>query len=318
MNGRTITTAPINVIGAKTYSERDPRPIRSRPAPTATKTAFKTLRSPEGSSGAGTDFTPMTATTPITAVRGRSPRNTHRQPTVSAIQAAITGPITDGSIQALEIKANICGRCSSGYIRPMQTYDVAGIAPAPTPCRKRPRTNTIMVGAIPPATRPTAKIMRPTMKGRAGRIRSAAVPAITTPTSVPRKNALKTHPYSARSPRSDSTTGMTVATDIDSKATNVTISTRPEVSNRRSGEKTPPALTTPTRAPEAVSGTCHRRRIGRAPPPGFEPGTCRVETGCSIQLSYGGRVLSKRTPKPQARNSRHMIPFRARALPVVC
>ena len=31
-----------------------------------------------------------------------------------------------------------------------------------------------------------------------------------------------------------------------------------------------------------------RPRPPRVPPPGFEPGTCRVETGCSIQLSYGG------------------------------
>ena len=50
--------------------------------------------------------------------------------------------------------------------------------------------------------------------------------------------------------------GMTVATDIDSNATKVTMSTRPEVSKRRSGAKTPPDLTMPTRASVALSGTC--------------------------------------------------------------
>ena len=45
------------------------------------------------------------------------------------------------------------------------------------------------------------------------------------------------------------------------------------------------------------------------PPPGFEPGTCRVETGCSIQLSYGGVPPGYAPPRTGLRTPSAVLTF---------
>ena len=52
------------------------------------------------------------------------------------------------------------------------------------------------------------------------------------------------------------------------------------------------------------------------PPPGFEPGTCRVETGCSIQLSYGGVPPGYAAPRTALRTLGP--PFRLAGTPTLC
>lgn len=46
------------------------------------------------------------------------PRNTQRQPTVSAVSPATAGPTSDGTTQAVEKAAKIRGRSSAGIRRP--------------------------------------------------------------------------------------------------------------------------------------------------------------------------------------------------------
>ena len=77
-------------------------------------TALSRFDSPEGSSGAGMRATPARANRPITPQSGSRPRNTQRQPNAEPMTPASAGPATDGMTQALEIRANIVGRCSWG------------------------------------------------------------------------------------------------------------------------------------------------------------------------------------------------------------
>ena len=77
-------------------------------------TAFSRFDSPDGSSGAGMRATPARAISPITPHSGSRPRNTHRQPSAEPMTPARAGPATDGMTQALEMRANIVGRCSCG------------------------------------------------------------------------------------------------------------------------------------------------------------------------------------------------------------
>ena len=78
------------------------------------------------------------------------------------------------------------------------------------------------------------------MNGAAVPRASAARPASTAPTIVPRKKPEKTHPYRPTPPRSSATAGITVEMARDSKATSVTVRTSPAVSRRRPGAHTPP------------------------------------------------------------------------------
>ena len=152
----------------------------------------------------------------------------------------MTGPISPGTTQAVDITANMRGRQRSGYPRDIATYATAGTTPAPRPCTARPATSTVMLGAVPPMTRPAAKKTRPASIGQPSGTRSAQVPASTMPMRLDSRKALNTHPYSRRSPRWRLTTGSTVAMASASKATRVTASTRPVVRDRRSGAHTPP------------------------------------------------------------------------------
>ena len=152
----------------------------------------------------------------------------------------MAGPISPGTTQAVDITANMRGRQRSGYPREIATYATAGTTPAPRPCTARPATSTAMLGAVPPMTRPAAKNARPASIGQPSGTRSAQVPASTMPMRLDSMNALNTQPYSRRSPRWRLTTGSTVAMASASKATRVTASTRPIVSDRRSGAHTPP------------------------------------------------------------------------------
>ena len=110
-------------------------------------------------------------------------------------------------------------------------------------------------------TRPTENIASPIANGMAGRMRSAAPPASTTPTRLPRKNALNTQPYSQMSPRSCSTSGITVATANDSNATSVTMRTMPTVRSRTPGANTELGVVS-----ALVDIARVRGRNGRGPP----------------------------------------------------
>ena len=76
----------------------------------------------------------------------------------------------------------------------MLAYATAGIAPAPSPWSARPTTTTHIAGASPETSSPAAKTTIPAANGPAGPCRSTCSPATTSPTSVPRKNALVTQP----------------------------------------------------------------------------------------------------------------------------
>src|SRR5438067_466070 len=82
---------------------------------------------------------------------------------------------------------------------------------------------------------PITNSTSPATYGGAGPRRSAASPANTTPTMAASRNALNTHPYRRRPPRSLASTGTAGATARASDATNVMVRTSPSVSARCSG-----------------------------------------------------------------------------------
>ncbi len=84
------------------------------------------------------------------AISGSRPRKTYRQPAASPTVPAIAGPITPGRTHAVESIANMRGRRCSGRVRPMATYAIGWIVPAPRPWTKRAATRKGMVGARPP------------------------------------------------------------------------------------------------------------------------------------------------------------------------
>ena len=238
-NARAPTTIPATTSTGVTTAECDDAPARTSAAP-ATRVNASSRRS-TGSSPAGAPSA-IRARIVITAASptsGNKPRNTHRQPKASATVPLIAGPIRPGSTHALDSTANMRGCSAAGYARPIAAYATAGIAPAPTPCTVRAATSTPIVGASPPATRPSAKSESPAMNGRAGPLRSASRPAATTPKRLPRKNALNTQPRRPMSPRSSSMTLRIVAIASPSKPTSVIVNTSPSVSALRPGAQTP-------------------------------------------------------------------------------
>src|SRR5437763_3341992 len=82
---------------------------------------------------------------------------------------------------------------------------------------------------------PITNSTSPATYGGAGPRRSAASPANTTPIMAASRNALNTHPYRRRPPRSLASTGTAGATARASDATNVMVRTSPSVSARCSG-----------------------------------------------------------------------------------
>ena len=61
----------------------------------------------------------------------------------------MAGPSTPGSTQAVESVANIRGRSRSGRLRPIATYAIGGIVPAPRPWMNRAATRTSIVRGQP-------------------------------------------------------------------------------------------------------------------------------------------------------------------------
>jgi hypothetical protein len=49
----------------------------------------------------------------------------------------------------------------------------------------------------------------------------------------------------------------------------------------------------PTQSAKPAAKPLNVRMLGMATPAGFEPATCRLEGGCSIQLSYGVKAVER-------------------------
>ena len=60
-----------------------------------------------------------TATDPVIATTGSSPRNTHRHPNACATAAAIAGPASPGATHAVDSTAIIRARSEPGRHRPI-------------------------------------------------------------------------------------------------------------------------------------------------------------------------------------------------------
>ena len=135
--------------------------------------------------------------------------------------------------------ANIRGRSRSGMLRPIATYAMGGIVPAPRPWMKRAAMSTGMLGARPPISRPIPNSASPSANGRPRAPRSTVPPTTAIPISEPRKNAEKTQPYSSLPPSSFATIGRTVEIARASNATSVMVRTRPPLRTRRFGDHSP-------------------------------------------------------------------------------
>ena len=100
-----------------------------------------------------------------------------------------------GTTQAVASSANICGRSRSGMLRPIATYAMGGIAPAPKPCTKRPddEDRHRRREAADHAGR-CAKRPRPPTNGTTSPSRSIRPPTTAMPRSDARRNAEKTQP----------------------------------------------------------------------------------------------------------------------------
>ena len=72
--------------------------------------------------------------------------------------------------------------------------ETANCAPAPSPCRNRPATNTGMFGASPATTVPAAKTPSMIANGRIGPTRSTARPVSGMAITVARPAALNARP----------------------------------------------------------------------------------------------------------------------------
>ena len=87
-------------------------------------------------------------------------------------------------------------------VRPIATYAMGGIAPAPKPWMNRPTTSTGIVGASPRSARPTANRPSPTTNGTTGRHGRSARRRRRCRAATPSRNAENTQPYSSMPPRS--------------------------------------------------------------------------------------------------------------------
>ena len=119
------------------------------------------------------------------------PRNTQRQPTVSATNAASAGPNSAGSTQAAAKLAKTAGWSTAGKTRPTTTYSPTVKAPPPRPWRTRPATSTSIEPAAPHTTRPSENSTSEATSGVTGPRRSLHMPAATMPTTPPASGAAK-------------------------------------------------------------------------------------------------------------------------------
>src|SRR5512143_2260574 len=233
-------------------------PASTAPAPADTRSAAGNRRPPP----AARSVAAPGRSAPPTPTSGSRPRKTGRQPARSATSADSAGPTAPGTSQAVDSTANTRGRSASGNVRPMLTYAIAGMAPAPSPCNPRPTTRTAIDGARPLTASPPANSASPRTNGGAGPRRSACSPATTMPTTVPRKKALVTQPYSRRPSRSRATTGRIVTTASASKATRVIVRTRPASRARHRGAHRPAG-----RAPAGRTSVGRARLTAPCPSP---------------------------------------------------
>ncbi len=178
--------------------------------------------------------------TAATATSPTIPRNTQRQPTVSATKAAMAGPNSDGSTQAAAKLAKIDGRSWGGETTPTTTYKLTINAPVPRPCTTRPATKTSMDGASPAVRTPTVNSTNDATREPAGPRRSDHAPAATVPTTPLARGAAKATAYSAKPSRSRLIVGMTVVTAMASKALKEISEKTAMVVVRYAGERIPP------------------------------------------------------------------------------
>jgi tRNA-Thr(GGU) m(6)t(6)A37 methyltransferase TsaA len=110
--------------------------------------------------------------------------------------------------------------------------------------------------------------------------------------------------------RPTASAGSRAASTASATSGRTTASPAPRERGVTAGSARPAALTAPLTPMPAASGhdlgaqdapkpeTSHRWRIPGKPEPGFEPGTCRLQGGCSDQLSYSGGVPARVAAPP--------------------
>ena len=207
----------------------------------------------------------------------------------AATRAAMAGPISPGTTQAVDITANMRGRQRSGYPREIATYATAGTTPAPRPCTARPRHQHRHAGGGAADDQAGGEERQAGEHRPAQRHPVGPGPGQHDADEAGQHERAEHPAVQPRSPRWRLTTGSTVAMASASKATRVTASTRPVVSDRRSGAHTPPGESASVRGVVSPFCTHFSQPDTKLPPPGARQRTLARDVGeGSCEALYGG------------------------------
>ncbi len=139
------------------------------------------------------------------------------------------GPSSDGTTQPAENAAKMRGRSASGYSRATSTYSATEIAPAPSPCTRRPASSIGMPQANPASNSPQTKQASPAHSGSAGPRASLQRPATVMPITLVARVPPNASAYRRRPSSSRATVGIAAATASASNAIRETSATMPSV-----------------------------------------------------------------------------------------